>query len=462
MPHNEPKHAPIPNSITPARRRAATVIAIVGLIAVSFLAARPSANAWVLGRYSLPKFLSMIAVIGTTLGAAWVVLRLRSNPLHAFITIVLVSLAVAIPVELLGQVYTYSRPAYDNLFQKADGILGWRIVPDMEFTWTGHEWFARNFSNKVRINSHGFRDLQRSVDKPADTVRIALLGDSMVEALQVPLERTAGQLLEKALNSSPAAVSPARRFEVLNFGTSNYSVGQYLLLWEQVVSAYRPDYVFVFVAGIQIRRNVTAQELGAFSATAQERLAVRPTFAILEGQLQRIAAKDYERFAEIQEDVIKNEFGGSRVRRKPHRCFILDFLIWPAYNHLIRFQDRELGHANFDAITDDMLRVTEGILDELDDKIRASGAKLIVLDASTYFDAQWKNAADAIRNYCSRRKVDYIDLSSDLINANMNGVVTRWVNDLHFTEDGNRLFFEAMHRWMINNALVPAAVNPRG
>lgn len=461
MQQNEPS-APIPNSITRVRRRAATLIAIVGLVAVAVLAAKPSANAWVLGRYSLPKFLTMIAVAATTLGSAWVVLRLRSNPLHAFITIILVSIAVAVPVELLGHVYAYSRPAYDNLFQKADRLLGWRIVPDMEFTWTGHEWFARNFSNKVRTNSHGFRDLPRSVEKPPDTVRIALLGDSMVEALQVPLDKTAGQLLEKALISTPSASSPARRFEVLNFGTSNYSIGQYLLLWEQDVSAYRPDYVFAFVGGIQIRRNVMAQELGAFAATAQERLAVRPTFSVVDGRLQRIAAKDYERFSEIQEDLIRNEFGGSRVRRKPHRCFILDFLIWPAYNHLIRYQDRKTGHANFDAISDDMLRVTDGILDELDDKIRDSGAKLIVLDASIYYDAQWKNAADAVKAYCQRRDVDYIDLSADLINANKKGVVTRWVNDLHFTEDGNRIFFEAMHRWMINNVLAPSAINPQG
>src|SRR5271166_3750959 len=43
---------------------------------------------------------------------------------------------------------------------------------------------------RIRINELGFRDKERRYDKPADTVRIAVLGNSWTEALQVPIEKT--------------------------------------------------------------------------------------------------------------------------------------------------------------------------------------------------------------------------------------------------------------------------------
>ena len=65
-----------------------------------------------------------------------------------------------------------------------DVHCGTRLQPGFQ------AWFTKEGRTYVRINSAGFRDVERSESKPPDTVRIAVLGDSYAEALQVPLEQT--------------------------------------------------------------------------------------------------------------------------------------------------------------------------------------------------------------------------------------------------------------------------------
>jgi hypothetical protein len=43
----------------------------------------------------------------------------------------------------------------------------------------------------------GFRDKERTFENRKNTLRIALLGNSMVAGRQLDFEKTAGQLLEK-------------------------------------------------------------------------------------------------------------------------------------------------------------------------------------------------------------------------------------------------------------------------
>src|SRR5262249_31161401 len=159
----------------------------------------------------------------------------------------LVFLGLLLLAEAIGQGIALVRPAYDVLFLKPDRALGWRQVPDLHWTWAGWNWYAVDYSVDVKTNSAGFRDAEREYAKPGGVKRVAMLGDSFIEAVQVPFPKTAAQLLERRLNASVGReAASAPKWEVLDFGISSFGIGQYLLTWEHHARRYAPDYVVVF------------------------------------------------------------------------------------------------------------------------------------------------------------------------------------------------------------------------
>jgi lysophospholipase L1-like esterase len=120
---------------------------------------------------------------------------------------------------------------------KPDPVLYWAPVPGS--TIEAKDWHARGeFGGIIRYNIQGMRsDRDYAVPKKAGTFRVLLLGDSFVEARQVPLEKTFGSMLEKQLGT---------RADVINAGvTSLGAMTEYLHLRERCVSL-QPDFVLQF------------------------------------------------------------------------------------------------------------------------------------------------------------------------------------------------------------------------
>jgi len=115
-----------------------------------------------------------------------------------------------------------------------DKTLGMTHMTDKSVTWR-KEGYAHSY-----LNWDGLRESAVTVAKPVGTYRIALLGDSMVEGLQVPLEETFGQKLEKELTARSG-----KKVQVINFGTSGYSTVQEALLLKSKVFKYSPDMVLL-------------------------------------------------------------------------------------------------------------------------------------------------------------------------------------------------------------------------
>lgn len=91
--------------------------------------------------------------------------------------------------ELWGQLYAARHPAFDVLYLQPDPVVGWKEVPGLVWVWAGGSWYANEFTVPIHTNSVGFRDKEREPEKPPRVQRVAVLGDSYVEALQVPLGR---------------------------------------------------------------------------------------------------------------------------------------------------------------------------------------------------------------------------------------------------------------------------------
>ena len=59
-------------------------------------------------------------------------------------------------------------------------------------------------SRKIEINSDGWRGPETSLEHPAGTFRIALLGDSFIEAFEVPFNQTVGEVIARRLRACVA------------------------------------------------------------------------------------------------------------------------------------------------------------------------------------------------------------------------------------------------------------------
>jgi hypothetical protein len=134
-------------------------------------------------------------------------------------------------------------------FYRPDAVLGQSLIPGAEGVPRDAEAPVR-----IRINSAGFRDHERALAKPPRTVRVAVLGDSYIEANSLPFEETLPALIERKLAACPAL--GGRRVEALNFGVAGSGTAQQLLMLQHRARHYAPDIVVLaFFAGNDLRNN---------------------------------------------------------------------------------------------------------------------------------------------------------------------------------------------------------------
>lgn len=125
----------------------------------------------------------------------------------------------------------------DEEYQDIDPVIGWKLMPNRSFTFR-----VEGYSHS-KINSLGMRDTERTIAKPADTYRIAVVGCSLSQGNQVAIKDTYSSVLERALNEESRKNASGRKFEVLNFSVAGYTFGQQLLRLQTFVPQFKPDLV---------------------------------------------------------------------------------------------------------------------------------------------------------------------------------------------------------------------------
>lgn len=93
---------------------------------------------------------------------------------------------------------------------------------------------------RVCANSLGMRDVEHSVPKPPGVFRVLVLGDSFMEALQIPLEDAFTRRLERQLDRH----NPGR-IEVINAGVSGWGTDDELAYLRTYGVRLQPDLVLV-------------------------------------------------------------------------------------------------------------------------------------------------------------------------------------------------------------------------
>jgi hypothetical protein len=153
-------------------------------------------------------------------------------------------------------------------FYRLDPDVGWRPRPEVS------GWVAGETETFVAMNREGYRDVDHPLAKPANTYRIVLLGDSMTEAVEVPLDETYWRRLIDPLERCRR---DGKTVEVINFGVNGYGTAQEYLTLKNWGLKYRPDLVLLaFFTGNDFTDNSLA--LGKHEG--------RPYFTAHDGKLE--------------------------------------------------------------------------------------------------------------------------------------------------------------------------------
>lgn len=119
-----------------------------------------------------------------------------------------------------------------NMFFEPDPYTGYRLRPDSE------GFFQHGIP--ATVNSQGHRDDEVPMEKPEDTFRILLLGDSFTVGANVYEEQAYPQVLEELLNARSS-----QKIEVVNTGVGGWEPFMYAQYYEHYGRQYDPDLILI-------------------------------------------------------------------------------------------------------------------------------------------------------------------------------------------------------------------------
>ena len=182
------------------------------------------------------------------------------------LAILFLELLIRLSINFLPDNYL---PTY-GIYQKSSSIIGQTLVPNSKGIWN-----REGFSN-VKINSKGWNDYERNYEKNEKTIRVAVVGDSFIEAFHVKKSNAIGPIIESWLNKNCNSIPEDYAFEVLSFGASGWGTGQMYLAIREEVILYEPDYVVLaFFPGNDLKNNIYELELNPY----------RPYFELINDEL---------------------------------------------------------------------------------------------------------------------------------------------------------------------------------
>lgn len=145
------------------------------------------------------------------------------------------TLLVFLAIDLILQ-WTHAFGARKSWTQP-DSQLGYRYTPNAYY-WNKNE---NDHPVSGRINRYGWRDRNWKVERPEDQYRIAVIGDSYVEAFQVEEDSTFLNLVEHDLGEGGK-----HSVELMNFGRSGFTQSEEYLVLKNEVLAFHPQRVLLF------------------------------------------------------------------------------------------------------------------------------------------------------------------------------------------------------------------------
>ncbi len=141
-------------------------------------------------------------------------------------------------LEIFVRIFLPVSDAPDIYF---DPNLGNIFVPNQKGVFVKGK--SSEIKAKYNINNKGWNSpYDYGYEKPTDTIRIAVIGDSYIEALQVDYDKSYPYLLENLLNKND---NHGKKVQVYTFGHSGANLFHYQSILTEVVKKYNPNFVII-------------------------------------------------------------------------------------------------------------------------------------------------------------------------------------------------------------------------
>ena len=357
--------------------------------------------------------------------------------------------------EIALRIIDYSFPT----FYSPDEQRGYVLTPGIE------GWYRKEGESYVRINSDGLRDVEHARQKPPNTLRIAVVGDSYAEALQVPLENAFWKIAENRL--AGCAAIGGKTVEMINFGVSGYGTAQELITLREKVWEYSPDVVLLAVT---TNNDITdnsrvlkkSDEIPYFvyrgdRLELDDAFRANPAFVWRRSKLSRFGAwlRDHLRFVQLAHQAqysLKNYLAKRRARspstqisNNPLNAPLPTPLTSPTPKPTVSLEDVGIDNLIYRAPADDVWReawrVTEGLMLEMRRETQAKGARFAVVTLSNGIQVYPEaSARQAFLDKIGANEIFYPDISIKNLGTREGFAVYNLAPELQRYAEQNKVF----------------------
>ena len=332
-------------------------------------------------------------------------------------------------------------------FYRCDDRLGWVFEADRSGFRVDR---GREYALRVKINRAGFRDVEHDVASDPATIRIVLLGDSMLAELQVPLQDTFARRLEEILDAS--AGTPGVRFEILNCATDGYGTAQQLLTFRERCAEYQPDLV---VLGTFLWNDLADNHpaVGSLNHPIAYKCG-RPYFTVQDEQL--IPAED--ELAAVERSPVARVDGWLR------NSYLYQIVVPPPGRSQRKFGQKQVFRREQTPELAEAWRITDALIRALAVEVQAHGARLVVMPVPSRLELEGRTAPAAARlgadadlehphqqllALLAAAQIPTIDPNPTLKEAMRNESAPPYFRrDLHWTAQGNDVMAHFVAEWI--------------
>ncbi|MCG8318727.1 MAG: SGNH/GDSL hydrolase family protein [Cytophagales bacterium] len=289
-----------------------------------------------------------------------------------------------------------------------DHELGWRGKPFGEGVYIRTK---DTIASSYRYNNLGFRDDDVEASN-AGGLRIALLGDSFLESLEMDYNRIFHEQFEKALQQKD---DPDAR--VIALGSQGYSTAQELLAFRKYKDLVDPQFVWLlFYTGNDYTDNL------------------RKSFAYLDKEGELVFPENNTGWMKVQYLTFKRW-----LYEHSHAVFFLKNLVESKMNVKITTSDKAESGGSSDYKYD----ITRKLILQLNEEVATSGAQFGVVVIPFREDLLKKDGknVDFIMNICERETIACLDLSQSLQASDY------FKHDVHFVERGHDIVAEKLYEF---------------